>query len=293
MRPMQYDEPLFRPPSEAHSLILQATLGCSNNTCLFCGMYKMKKFKVRPFEAFKKDVLECAQYMPGARRIFLADGDALVMSMSHFTKVLRLLYAKFPNLERVTCYANPINLLNKSMGELRQLREEGLDILYLGMESGNDEVLKRIAKGSTRAEILEAGRKALDAGFPLSVTVILGLGGRKLSEAHIRDTASLCSELNPTYLSALTLMLGPLEGYFAKTQGPDFDFLDKLDMLREVRGLVSALETSGTVFRTNHASNYLPLKGVLSRDRAQLLSAIDAALADPDRYLKPEFLRAL
>lgn len=290
---MQYDEPLFRPPSEAHSLILQATLGCSNNTCLFCGMYKMKKFKVRPFEDFKKDALECARLMPGARRIFLADGDALVMSTSHFTKILRLLRAKFPRLERVTCYANPINLLNKSAGELRQLREEGLDILYLGMESGSDEVLKRIAKGSTRAEVLEAGRKALDAGFPLSVTVILGLGGKNMSDEHIRDTASLCSEMNPTYLSALTLMLGPLEGYFAKTQGPDFEFLDKLDMLREVRGLVGALETRGTVFRTNHASNYLPLKGVLSRDRAQLLAAIDTALADPDRYLKPEFLRAL
>jgi radical SAM superfamily enzyme YgiQ (UPF0313 family) len=290
---MQYDEPLFRPPSEAHSLIIQATLGCSNNTCLFCGMYKMKKFTVRPFDAFKKDVLDCARYAPDARRIFLADGDALVMSMSHFTKILRLLYAKFPNLERVTCYANPLNLLKKSMGELRQLREEGLGTLYLGMESGSEQVLKRIAKGSTRAEILEAGRKALDAGFPLSVTVILGLGGKLLSEEHIRDTASLCSDMNPTYLSALSLMLGPLENYFAKTQGPDFEFLDKLDMLREVRQLVCELHTDNTIFRTNHASNYLPLKGVLRQDRETLLAAIDTAMADPGKYLKPEFLRAL
>ena len=290
---MQYDEPLFRPPSEAHSLILQATLGCSNNTCLFCGMYKMKKFTVRPFDAFKKDVLECAEYMPGARRIFLADGDALAMSMSHFTKILRLLYAKFPHLERVTCYANPLNLLKKSMGELRQLRDEGLGILYFGMESGNEEVLKKVVKGSTRAQILEAGRKALDAGFPLSVTVILGLGGKKHSQEHIRDTASLCSEMNPTYLSALSLMLGPLESYFAKSQGPDFEFLDKLGMLREVRQLVSELDTHNTIFRTNHASNYLPLKGVLRQDRDTLLATIDTALSDPDKYLKPEFLRAL
>ena len=290
---MLYDEPLFRPPSEAHSLILQATLGCSNNTCLFCGMYKMKKFTVRPFDAFKKDVLECAQAMPGTRRIFLADGDALAMSTSHFTKILRLLRVKFPALERVTCYANPVNLLKKSTGELEQLREEGLDILYFGMESGNDEVLKRVAKGSTRAEILEAGRKALDAGFPLSVTVILGLGGKARSREHIRDTASLCSQMNPTYLSALTLMLGPLEDYFAKTQGPDFEFADKLGMLREVRRLVHDLDTRNTIFRTNHASNYLPLKGVLKRDRDRLLDTIDTALSNPDTYLKPEFLRAL
>ena len=290
---MEYDMPLFRPPSEAYSLIIQATLGCSNNTCLFCGMYKMKKFKVRPFDAFKKDVMDCVAQVPDARRIFLADGDAMVMSTSHFSKILRLLYSKFPNLERVTCYANPINLLKKSMGELRQLRELGLDILYLGMESGNEEVLRKVDKGSTRAEILDAGQKALEAGFPLSVTVILGLGGKALSREHILDTASLCSEMNPTYLSALTLMLGPLEDYFAKSMGPDFQYIDKLETLNEVRLLVENLTTTDCVFRTNHASNYLPLKGVLARDRDRLLSVIDTALADPDKYLKPEFLRAL
>ena len=290
---MQYDEPLFRPPSEAYSLILQATLGCSNNTCLFCGMYKMKKFTVRPFEDFKKDVAECARAVPDTRRIFLADGDALAMSTSHFSKILRLLSSKFPRLERVTCYANPLNLLKKSAGELTQLRELGLDMLYLGMESGNEEVLKRVAKGSTRAQILEAGRRALAAGFPLSVTVILGLGGSALSREHILDTASLCTDMNPTYLSALTLMLGPFEEYFANSQGPDFEFVDKLGMLNEVRLLVENLWTENTVFRTNHASNYLPLKGVLRQDRDRLMTSIDTALADPDRYLKPEFLRAL
>jgi radical SAM superfamily enzyme YgiQ (UPF0313 family) len=256
-------------------------------------MYKMKKFRVRPFEDFKRDALECADILPDARRIFLADGDAMAMNTSHFSKILRLLYARFPRLERVTCYANPINLLRKTPGELQLLREQGLGILYLGMESGCDDVLKKVEKGSAATEILEAGKKALDAGFPLSVTVILGLGGRALSRRHILDTAALCSQLNPTYLSALTLMLGPFEDFFKNAMGPDFEFLDKTELLGEVRLLVENLETDGCVFRTNHASNYLPLKGVLRADRQKLLGLIDTALADPGRYLKPEFLRAL
>lgn len=290
---MNYDMPLYRPPSEANSLILQATYGCSNNTCLFCGMYKMKKFRIRKFDDFKKDVLECARTVPDARRIFLADGDALVIKTATLSKILRLLYAKFPKLERVTSYANPRNLLVKSMGELRQLREEGLDILYFGMETGNDDLLRKVDKGASRAEILEAGRKALDAGFPLSVTVLLGLGGREMSGEHIADTASLCSEMNPTYLSALSLMLGPLEGWFAEQMGPGFQFLDKIELLKEVRRLVSELRTDGCVFRTNHASNYLPLKGVLAQDREKMLATIDNALENPDRFLRPDFLRAL
>ncbi len=290
---MEYDQPLFRPPSEADSLILQATYGCSNNTCLFCGMYKMKKFRIRRFDDFKKDVLECAGTMPHTKRIFLADGDALVIKTSTLSKILRLLYAKFPKLERVTSYANPKNLLVKTMGELRLLREEGLDILYFGLESGNDDVLRKVDKGTTRAEMIEAGGKALEAGFPLSVTVLLGLGGAKMSEQHIADTASVCSEMNPTYVSALSLMLGPLEDYFAEQMGPDFRFLTKLELLREVRQLVDQLRTDGCIFRTNHASNYLPLKGVLAQDREKLLGTIDAALADPGRFLRPEFLRAL
>lgn len=290
---MRYDEPLFRPPSEADSLIIQATLGCSNNTCLFCGMYKMKKFRVRPFDEFKADVLDCAEAYPGARRIFLADGDALAIGTPMLRRILHLLHEKFPRLERVTCYANPINLLRKSAADLAHLRGDGLDMLYLGVESGSDRVLAAVNKGSTRAEILEAGRKALDAGFPLSVTVILGLGGAAGSLEHIEETASLCSEMNPTYLSALTLMLGPLEGWFARQMGPDFQFVDRVGMLRELKLLIERLETRDCVFRTNHASNYLPLKGVLARDRDRLLGEIGRALANPDMFLRPEFLRAL
>jgi len=256
-------------------------------------MYKMKKFRIRKFDDIKRDVLECARIEPYTRRIFLADGDALVIKTDQLSKILRLLYSKFQNLERVTIYANPSNILRKSSAELKQLREDGLDILYLGVESGNDDILKKINKGATRAEILEAGKKALDAGFPVSVTVILGLGGKLMSDEHITDTASLCSEMNPTYVSALSLMLGPLEHYYQQLMGPDFEFIDKIGMLKEVRLLVDKLQTDGCVFRTNHASNYLPLKGILSQDREKLLNIIDAALSDPDKYLRPEFLRAL
>lgn len=290
---MEYDEPLFRPPSEAHSLIIQATLGCSHNKCLFCGMYKMKKFRIRRYEDFERDVLDSARLAPHADRIFLADGDALIIKTEQLIKILNFLYSKFPRLERVTSYANPSNLLMKSDAELRAIREAGLDILYYGVESGNEEVLAKVDKGATRAEIIEGGRKALAAGFPLSVTIILGLGGVKDSEKHILDTASLCSEMNPTYLSALSLMLGPLESFFKKAMGPDFEFPDKIQLLEELRLLVRNLDTAGCVFRTNHASNYLPLKGVLSRDRAPILKTIDTALRNPDRYLRPDFLRAL
>ncbi|MFA6450587.1 MAG: radical SAM protein [bacterium] len=290
---MKYDEPLFRPPSEARSLILQATYGCSHNGCLFCGMYKMKKFRIRRFEDFKKDALECARLAPYTTKIFLADGDALAIKTDHLSDILKLLYAEFPRLERVTSYANPSNLLRKSEADLLRLRQDGLDILYLGVESGNDAVLKKVDKGATRAEILEAGKKALDAGFPLSVTILLGLGGTAMSREHIADTASLCSEMNPTYVSALTLMLGPFEDYFKNAMGPDFEFVEKEGMLRELRLLVENMNTENCVFRTNHASNYLPLKGILSKDRPKLLKIIDDALDNPEQFLRPEFMRAL
>jgi radical SAM superfamily enzyme YgiQ (UPF0313 family) len=290
---MEYNEPLFRPPSEAGSLILQATLGCSHNRCSFCGMYKMKHFRIRPFEEFEADALECARMVPHTERIFLADGDALAMKTDHLCRILRLLRANFPRLQRITSYANPSNVLRKSDEDLRLLRGEGLDILYLGIESGDDELLLKVDKGATRDEILEAGRRVIAVGFPLSVTVLLGLGGRAGSEKHIAATAELCSAMNPHYLSALTLMLGPFEDYFRAQMGGGFEFPDKAGLLRELRGLVSALDTRETVFRTNHASNYLPLKGVLSRDRNRLLGVIDAALENPDQFLRPEFMRAL
>lgn len=290
---MIYDEPLFRPPSEAHSLIFQITYGCSNNSCLFCGMYKMKKFRIRRFEDIKKDILECAALYPNTTKVFLADGDALVIKTPMLLDTLSLLKESFPVLQRVTSYANPLNLLNKPIEELQTIRKNGLEILYLGIESGSDRVLKMVDKGVNRTQMGEACKKAIDAGFTLSVTVLLGLGGKKHSIEHITDTASLCSEINPHYLSALTLMLGPFEDYFKKTMGSDYEFLEKHELLNELKLLVGNLSTTNCVFRTNHASNYLSLKGTLSKDREKLLNIINDALNNPEDFLRPEFLRAL
>ncbi len=291
---MKYDMPLYRPPSEANSLIFQVTLGCSYNKCAFCMMYRTKRFRVRPIEEVRADIEEASRYVPHARRVFLADGDALAAKTEFLVEVLCLLKEHFPYLERVTSYASPQNLLRKSEEELRTLRKEGLDILYYGIETGDDELLKKIKKGVTHDEIVSAALKARNVGFPLSVTVILGLGGRKGSERHIAETARILNKIQPEYIGALTLMLGPLEDWYQKQMGDDWEWLDKMELLVEIRELVRQLDVKESIFRSNHASNYLPLKGTLNRDRDKLLKIIDMALKDPNSpLLRPEEWRAL
>jgi len=291
---MEYDMPLFRPPSEADSLILQATYGCSANSCTFCLMYKTKRFRIRRLDEFKRDVEFCAERLPSARRIFLADGDALVIRASQLLAILELLYQSFPRLERVTSYANPLNLLVKSQAELFAIRRAGLTMLYYGVESGDDEILRRVKKKAETPGMIEGCVKAHAAGFELSVTVLLGLAGKKLSRRHAQNTAKVLNEIQPRYIGALTLMLGPLEKYFARSMGQDFQFLDMMETLQELRWLVEGLELKNSVFRSNHASNYLALRGDLPRDKKKLLAVIDSALADPDSPLiRPEYFRAL
>jgi len=291
---MEYDLPLFRPPSEADSLILQATYGCSANTCAFCLMYKSKRFRIRRFDDFKRDVDFCAKRVPYAGKIFLADGDALVIRAGQMLETLKLLYARFPRLERVTSYANPLNLLVKSQAELDAIRQAGLTMLYYGIESGDDAILRQVKKKAETPGMIEGCAKAHQAGFNLSVTVLLGLGGKKLSRRHAENTARALNQIQPRYVSALTLMLGPLEDYFAKSMGEGFQFLDMMETLRELRWLVEGLELKKSIFRSNHASNYLALRGDLPRDKDKLLAVIDSALADPNSPLiRPEYFRAL
>ncbi len=290
--PLAYDMPLFRPPSEANSLIIQATIGCSHNRCQFCAMYKMKRFRIRSFEEIEVDINDAARVWPDATRIFLADGDALIIKTAVLIKILKLLHFKFPLLERVTLYANPGNLLIKSEDELRELRENGLKILYYGVESGDDALLKRVAKGATPGQMIEGCRKATNAGLELSVTVLLGLGGKSGSRGHILKTAELCSKIGPRYIGALTLMLGPFEETFGKNVGEGWQPIDKKQSLQELRLLVENLNVRNCIFRSNHASNYLPIGGTLTQDREQMLELIDRAMADPG-YLRPEFLRGL
>ena len=289
---MYYDMPLYRPPSEANSLIFQATLGCSHNQCAFCIMYRKKKFRIRPWEELKADILEAALSYRGITRIFLADGDALVIDTDYMLQILNFLYEKFPALERVSAYANPSNLLKKSPEGLQRIRKAGLQMLYFGIETGDYELLVKIKKGATAEQLIVSGRKAIDAGFVLSPTVILGLAGKHGSEAHARETARVCSAINPQYLSALTLMIENDNKYFYRSMGKDWAWLDKLEILNELRLMIENFQLDNCVFRSNHASNYLPIKATLNRDKERLLKQIDWAIENPNQ-LRPEFLRAL
>jgi len=289
---MYYDMPLYRPPSEAYSLIFQVTLGCSHNRCAFCIMYRKKKFRIRPWEELKADILEAALSYRGMDKIFLADGDALVIDTDYMLQVLNFLYEKFPALERVSAYANPANLLKKSKEDLQRIREAGLQMLYFGIETGDDELLVKIKKGATAHDLITSAQKAIDAGFALSATVILGLAGKKGSERHAIETARVCSAINPHYLSALTLMFEGDNRYFSRCLGKDWEMMDKLEILNELRTMIEHFHLDKCIFRSNHASNYLAIKATLNHDKERLLKEIDNALKNPAQ-LRPEFLRAL
>ncbi len=291
---MQYELPLYRPPSEARSLIFQVTIGCSYNKCLFCGMYKGKRFRVRTFSEIEKDVKEMSQIYPYARRIFLADGDALTLETSYLLKILELMNKSFPYLERVSSYAGPTNLIHKTTQELRELKDARLELVYLGIETGNDDLLKKVKKGVSAAQMIEGCRKVVDAGIRLSTIILLGLGGIKGSRVHAKDSARVVNAIDPHYLACLTLMLGPLERTYEKIMGGDFKLVDKWQSLRELRWFVEDLELSDCLFGTQHASNYLPIRGHLPEDKDAILEVIDMALkTGGSRYLRSESDRGL
>ena len=289
---MHYDMPLYRPPSEAYSLIFQVTLGCSHNRCAFCNMYRQKKFRIRPWEELRADILEAATSYRRTPRIFLADGDALVIDTDYMIRILGFLYEQFPSLERVTAYANPSNLLKKSAEDLDRIQKAGLQMLYFGIETGDDELLVRIRKGATAHELITSAKKAIDAGFILSATIILGLAGKKESQRHAIETARVCSAINPQYLSALTLMLEDNNRYFSRCLGKDWEMMNKVEILNELRTMVEHFHLDNCIFRSNHASNYLPIKATLNQDKGKLLQEIDSALKNPAQ-LRPEAMRAL
>ncbi|HNY65591.1 MAG TPA: radical SAM protein [Deltaproteobacteria bacterium] len=292
---MEYDMPLYRPPSEGRSLIFQVTLGCSWNKCLFCGMYKGKRFKARPWEDLERDIVEMSWAMPDTRKVFLADGDPLCLDTDYLIKVLKLIVERFPRLERVSAYAGPTNLMEKSIEELRALKEHKLDILYLGIETGNDELLKKVHKGATAAQIIEGSRKAIEAGLRMSTFIILGLGGVEGSYAHAKDSAKVANAIDPQFLATLTLMLGPYEElYEKKLMGGNFKLLNKMQSLQELRWFIEDLEVTDAKFGSEHASNYLPIRGNLPKDKERFLELIDTVLKDDkSRMLRPEWQRGL
>jgi radical SAM superfamily enzyme YgiQ (UPF0313 family) len=292
---MRYHGAVIRPPSEATSLILQVTYGCSNNTCDFCGTYLDKPFAVRPTHEVVEDVTGLpAAVKARAQRVFLADGDALALSPRRLHELLDLLHAELPNLERVSSYANAKNLLAKEVDELRALRARKLDLLYLGLESGDDQTLADIHKGMTVAEQVEGCRRAKAAGMKLSVTAILGLAGTARSLEHGRATGEALSAIDPDYIGILTLMLVPGTGMHRRVTRGEVVLPDQVGMLRELREIVAHTDVSDCLFRSNHASNYLPVGGHLPRDKATMLATLDNVLRAPEAVqLRPETWRAL
>ena len=272
---MRYLEPLYRPPAEADSFILQATHGCSWNACGFCAMYRGRPFHLRPLDQVLAEIQEARIFAEEIRHVFVADGDALVMPMDHWEPILKALRETFPRLRRVGCYATARNLLGKTPAELRRLRELGLALLYIGPESGDDETLRRIGKGSSADEHLEAALRAREAGMDLSLMFLLGVGGRERSEEHARAAGRLATDMNPKYLSTLTLTVIP-DTPLALSRC--FELPDVQGLLQELRWFIEEAAPTGAIFRSDHASNHLPIAGRLPRDRGTILAAIDGAL---------------
>ena len=287
-----YDMPLYRPPSEGRNLIIQATVGCSFNRCSFCSMYRSKTFRARPLPEVFADIDRAAALWPEASRVFLADGDALVLSLDKLLAILDRLAERLPHLTRVSSYALPANLIKKSQAELEALKAKKLSLLYYGIESGSAEILKRITKGASPRAMIEGMNKARAAGLRISATVILGLGGRRFWHDHIDATADLINQSPPTYLSTLQLGLEPdrRDEFFAKF-GEGFEWQDDEAILAEQARLIASLAPPRPIiFRSNHASNALPLAGNLPRDKDKLLALISAAQAG-HLALRPEWLR--
>ena len=294
--PIDYIEPVFRPPSEARSLILQVTNGCSWNRCTFCEMYTQpqKKFRARRPEDVRGDIEKAAAALPEVRRVFLADGDAMVLSTRRLLEILGELRAAFPDLQRVSSYCLPRNLAKKSVEDLKLLQEAGLQLLYVGMESGDDEVLARVNKGETWESTRSALVKIREAGMTSSVMVLNGLGGKKLSRQHAINTAKLCNETQPDYLSTLVVSFPQGEERFREGFGGDFEPLSQQGLFEEIRLFLEHLELQRTVFRSDHASNHLVLKGTLGRDKQKLLDQVNLAISSPGAVpLRPEWMRGL
>jgi radical SAM superfamily enzyme YgiQ (UPF0313 family) len=292
---MRYQGHVIRPPSEAASLILQVMYGCSHGDCTFCGSYLGKPFRVRPFAEIKEDVRRLpARVKQGTDRVFLCDGDALAMPTRRMVELLDLLGAELPRLSRVSAYANAHSLLRIPEEELREIRTHGLELLYLGLESGDETTLAQIGKGVTVAQQVAACRKAKGVGFGLSVTAILGLAGVERSLVHARATGEALSAIDPCYIGILSLMLEQGTRMAESARLGEFSVPGPLELLLELREMIAACEVTHTIFRTNHASNYLPLAGTLPEDKPVLLRILDEVLGSPGTArLKPEYLRAL
>ena len=289
---MSYEGMVIRPPSEAYSILLQVTLGCSHNKCAFCGTFKDKLFTIKDNETILRDLRFASKYMKRQDRLFLMDGDALIIPQKRLVWLLEQIREQLPWVKRIGAYANAKSIKMKSDEELKRLNELGLGILYLGVESGDDETLRRIRKGTTADNLVLQGRRVIEAGIKLSVTVLLGVAGKERSLVHAKATGELLSRMDPDYIGALTLMLVPGTTLYDDYRAGRFELPDQKGMLSELREMIANTNLSGGLFFSNHASNYLPIKARLPKQKQAALDLIDEAL-EGGIDLKPEWMRAL
>jgi len=291
---MQYEGLVIRPPSEANSLILQVTVGCSHNRCTFCPAYKAKRFRIKSFPEIQRDIDEAQSSFPSLRRVFLADGDALIISQPGLLETINYLHLRFPAIQRIGSYANLKSILRKSVAELKELKERKLSILYLGIESGDDQTLSTVRKGATFDTIVEAASRVKEAGIKLSVTVLLGVGGKERSLIHAHKTAELLTRIQPDYVGALTLMIIPEAPIHRLAEEGLFTLPSPFELLGELRTMIAASNLHNCLFFSNHASNYLPIKARLPKDKEDCVQLLDGILARNDSaVLTPEYRRAL
>ena len=289
---LNYDYPLYRPPSEARSLIFQVTLGCSFNECSFCDMYRSKEYSERPWDEVKLEIDMMAKQMPETRRIFLADGDALNLDTEYMVKIVKYIKEKFPNLERISCYAMPMNILKKTPEELKKMYDAGLTMLYLGIESGSDLILKKVTKGAIGKTIIKSVNKGKEAGYTMSCMIILGIGGKTHSKEHIRGTAEVINACAPNFVGALTLYLenGIKEEFLTKF-GEEFIPVSDDEALDELQDLVSQIDVKDDIiFRANHGSNAYNIKGTFPHDKSDMLEKISWMKTHPE-VVRPKGLR--
>ena len=291
---MHYEGNCIRPPSEAYSILLQVTLGCSHNKCTFCGTYTDKRFSIKDDKTILSDILFASKYMKRQDRVFLMDGDALIIPQKRLMWILDRIREHLPWVKRVGAYGNAKGIKMKSAEELKALRENGLGILYMGVETGDDDLLKKIRKGSTAQKLIDMGRKVREAGIKLSVTVLLGIAGNdpELSLRHARATGKVLSAMDPNYVGALTVMLVPGTPLYEEYKRGEFQLLNESETLVELREMIAHTNLSRGMFFSNHASNYLPIKARLPKGKDAALAQIDSALAG-DVKLRPEWSRAL
>lgn len=288
---MIYEGVVYRPPSEARSLIIQATIGCSHNKCKFCTMYKGKKFRMKKRQEIVDDLIEMHNYYKDVKRIFLADGDALIMKMDDLKYILNKINELYENVQRIGIYASPKSIMTKSVQELKELKSLNLKIAYLGVESGDDEVLEFMNKGVNSDEMLKAALRIKESGIKLSTMILSGLGGKDLYKNHAINSAKLISKIKPDYLSLLTLLVEESSDLNKMIEEDEFKLLNPKEVLDETKIFIENLELEKTLFRSNHASNYVNLEGVLNEDKSRLLEEISMALRE--NFYKEELFRRL